>query len=107
MRVAIDSPTQVWKFPIEVANRQAVQMPVGAKILTAQTQGSGFVPETLCLWAMVNPRSADDVEDRFIEIVGTGHPFQVDDLERVYIGSVQMAGGSLVFHVFEFVETEA
>lgn len=38
----------IWKFPLEIADSQSVVMPSGARILSAQMQGS-----TLCLWAVV------------------------------------------------------
>ena len=81
----------VWKFPLVMTDRQTVQMPMGAEILTVQMQG-----EQCCLWALCEPENV--MRPREILIHGTGHP--VGDITR-YIGSVQIYSGALVFHVFE------
>ena len=81
----------VWKFPLHMTDLQYVDMPMGAEILTVQMQG-----EQCCLWALCEPENV--MRPREILIHGTGHP--VGDIGR-YIGSVQMMGGALVFHVFE------
>lgn len=45
----------------------------------------------------------NEKEDRFIEIFGTGHPVGYDmGVDRKYISTYQLNGGSLVFHVFEY-----
>ena len=82
--------TKIWKFPLVIADRQIVKMPVASQILSAQMQG-----DTLCLWALVDP--AAPVADRLIEILGTGNP--APEEYRRYISTVQM--GPLVWHVFE------
>lgn len=96
----------VWKYPLEAEDVQYVDMPRLARSLSVQTQNqpqhplqAGDPPEEVpCLWVLVDP---DDVLERHtIRITGTGHPR--DDLEMAnYIGTFQMAGGRLVFHVFD------
>jgi hypothetical protein len=84
----------IWKYPLDVVDSQIVEVPEGAKILAVQAQGD--VP---CLWALVDPERP--AETRTIHTYGTGHP--VDDLAAMssrYIGTYQIAGGKLVFHVF-------
>jgi hypothetical protein len=83
----------VYKYPLRLADAQAVQLPKGARILTAQFQG-----EQLCLWAMVDT-DQDEMQKREIRIHGTGHPISNVDALR-YIGTVQQFGGSLIWHVF-------
>ena len=85
----------IWKFPLAITDRQTVTMPKGAQILSAQMQGT-----TLCLWALVDPAASR--KDRTIEILGTGNP--APDAHRSYISTTQMAGGRLVWHVFEILE---
>lgn len=85
--------TKVFKFPLEISDEQKVLMPVGAKVLTVQVQNG--VP---CLWAECNP-DAECVYRTFL-IRGTGHPID-DNIEKEYIGTIQLYGGSLVLHVFE------
>lgn len=87
---------KIYKYPIEIQDEQVVLLPTGAKILTVQTQ-SGKV----FLWAMVNPTMPNDMAVT-IRIFGTGHTIQ--DADRLeYIGTIQMCGGALVFHVFKVV----
>ena len=86
----------IWKFQLETIDNQTLKMPVGAEILTVQTQF-----EKPCLWALVDPNA--EKEDRFIEIFVTGHAVSYDvSVEMKYIGTYQLHGGSLVFHVFEY-----
>lgn len=83
----------IWKFPINITDRQTVMMPARAKILTVQVQyGAAY------LWAQVDEKLVTE-EERGIEVFGTGHP--MNDEERRYIGSIQLHGGGLVFHIFE------
>lgn len=88
---------QIWKFQIQIKDTQKVTMPYGAKILCVQMENG--VP---CLWALVNTNEAevDQRWDRTIDIFGTGHSI-MDLFTRTYIGTVQMEGGALVWHVFE------
>lgn len=82
----------IYKYPIEVTDNQHINIPRDGKILTVQVQGG-----QPCLWVLVDPDN--DPEDRHIEVFGTGHP--ISDDERDYIGTFQMHGGALIFHVFE------
>lgn len=54
--------------------------------------------EKVCLWFLVDPTA--EKEKRTIAIVGTGHPAPEDG---AYLGSAMLAGGTLVWHVFEKV----
>ncbi len=80
----------IWKFPVCFTDRQTVDMPLGAKVLSVQAQRGAP-----CIWALVDPRA--EVEPVGILCHGTGH--QVGDV-GAFIGTVQVAGGSLVFHFF-------
>ena len=86
----------IWKFQLEVLDMQEVQMPKGAKILTAQAQGD--IP---CLWAEVDAEEKV-MEIRTIEIIGTGHT--VEDANRQYIGTVQLYLGAFIWHIYELVK---
>ena len=84
----------IWKFPIKTTDVQKVKMPQGAQILCVQVQH-----DTPCLWALVHgPNSR--AKERLIRIFGTGHEVEFPG-GLVYIGTYQMQGGALVFHVFE------
>lgn len=84
----------VWKFPLRVEDEQYIEPPANAHLLCVQWQG--VQP---CIWALVDP--TNPVERRKILITGTGH--EREDLAGYvnYIGTFQMSGGMLVFHVFE------
>lgn len=85
--------TTILKYPLEIKDEQTVKLPDGAKILTAQVQLG-----KLCIWALVDDRE-ERTTDMRIEIFGTGH--NIPTGTRVYLGTVQMREGTLVWHVFE------
>ncbi len=80
----------IWKFPLEITDRQLVTMPDTFNPLSVQFQG-----DTLCLWAIVDPES--ETVARWITIHGTGHP--VNDTGLTFIGTAQDTH-SLVWHIF-------
>jgi len=82
----------IWKYPLE-PDQASIYLPVGAEILCVQVQGS-----EPCLWALVDPATSDK-ETRHIGIYGTGHRIEGDPGR--YIGTFQLNGGTLVFHVFD------
>jgi hypothetical protein len=83
--------TTIWKFPIEITDRQELNMPGEAKILSVGLDPSG-VP---CVWAMVQPGKT---ERRFhVHIVGTGNPAESAVGQR-FVGS--FVQGPFVWHVF-------
>lgn len=67
-------------------------MPVGAQILSIQVQRDE--PQ---LWALVDPEK--EKETRTLQIYGTGR--DMPDFPGKYLGSFQIAGETLIFHVFE------
>lgn len=69
-----------------------IEMPQGAETLCVQMQGT-----QPCIWAKVD--DAKPMENRMFHVRGTGHLLQEN--EGKYIGTFQMLGGSLIFHVFE------
>lgn len=83
----------VWKFPFSIEDDFIVQMPIGARVIHVEVQHG-----QPCLWAVVNPRA--QLVDRWFYLLGTGHPFAVEIACR-HVGSFLMAGGDLVWHVFE------
>ncbi len=82
----------IWKFPIEITDEQKVFMPRTAKILSVQVQNG-----TPCVWALVD--TEEQKAERTLIIHGTGHPCVCD--ASAFVGTLQIAGGSLVFHLFE------
>lgn len=86
--------TTIWKYELRAENSQIIEMPLGAEILTVMVQG--VIP---CLWVRTDPNKNMKTEGRGIVTHGTGH--DVPSTTGQYIGSYQLLGGSLVFHVFE------
>ena len=88
--------TVIWKYPLDWIGEQYINMPAGAEILTAQTQGAD-----LCLWALVNPE--EPWLGRHLRLIGTGQPVTNASGLR-YISTVQIAHAgdpAFVFHLFE------
>ena len=85
----------IYKYDLKPKTNQ-LTMPRGALILCVQTQQG--VPR---LWALVDADAPD--ETRVIEVYSTGEPVIEDmGVSRNYVGTFQLEGGSLVFHVFEY-----
>lgn len=85
----------IHKFPLFV-NKLDIEMPKGARILTAREQH-----DTICVWAEVD--TAQQTERRRFEVFGTGHPMREDmGISREYIGTAILEGGALVLHVYEY-----
>jgi hypothetical protein len=82
----------IYKYAIDTRDLIKIDMPVGAEILSLQTQKG-----EPCLWALVDTEAPKEV--RVFEIYGTGHP--VDDDPKKFLGTFQLRGGDLIFHVFE------
>ncbi len=83
---------RIFKYPLECTDDQIIDIPPVEKFLTVKTQRG--IPT---LWALVN----DDLPptpQHFIT-VGTGHPCD-HVTAHSYIGTYQLDGGALVFHVF-------
>jgi hypothetical protein len=83
----------IWKFAVPVTDEQFILMPKDARILSVHVQR-----EDICIWALVSP-AAEKVQ-RAIAIRGTSH--NCTELDGAsFIGTVLLAGGNLVFHVFD------
>lgn len=83
----------IWKYEIS-PEKVSIEMPKGAEILSVQIQDGNP-----CIWALVNPKN--EPKEKVIEIFRTGHEIPCDGIVRNFIGTFQMFGGNLVFHLFE------
>lgn len=87
----------IWKYEIEPTDVQQIELPIGAEILCVQTQF-----DKPCIWALVDPKQ--ELEPIGVFTYGTGHPIPTEPYKHKYIGTYQLEGGSLVFHVFSFTK---
>lgn len=85
----------IYKYQLEVKDNLTIELPIGAEILTVQSQR-----DKPCIWALVDNDAIK--ENRKFKIIGTGNP--IENLSNSkYIGTFQLYGGSLVFHLFEIL----
>lgn len=80
----------IWKYAINPLT--TISIPEGARLLSVETQDNQ--PQ---LWALVDPTKAK--EQRTFRAVATGQDFEEEG--HVYVGTVHINHGSLVFHIFE------
>ena len=83
---------RIFKYPIPTSDGQVMSLPIGAELLTVQVQR-----EVPTIWARVDDEA--DTEERLIRTYGTGQ--MLPDYPGEYIGTYQLHGGDLVFHVYD------
>ncbi len=84
--------TTVWKYPLDLVDEpQVIEVPDRAMLVHVADQYG-----ELCVWFEVDP--SRDLVDRWFTVEGTGHP--VPD-GATWMGTALMAGGQLVWHVYE------
>ena len=91
-RIGAGGMKRIWKWTLEVTDRQLLTLPRGAEILAVQMQGPS--PQ---LWALCDPDAFPSARE--IAIIGTGHAIEAPPGR--YISTFQMHDGQLVFHAFE------
>ena len=85
----------IYKYVLNVDDKQQVSIPLDAEILSVQMQG-----ESLCMWALID--TENEPENRTFEIFGTGHSIHWEmGVERKFISTFQIPSRGLVFHIFE------
>lgn len=85
----------IFKYELETIGRNAIRMPIGAKILTAQIQFG-----RIHIWAEVDDSNGS--EEVLIDIFGTGFNVAEDmGISGEYIGTVQENNGSYVWHIYK------
>ena len=89
----------IWKYELAIQETCEVIMPIGAKILSLQTQND--IPN---IWVEVD--DSVQTETRTFKTYGTGH--KINDITQKYIGTYVLHIGTyvlqktlLVFHVYE------
>jgi hypothetical protein len=88
---------KIFKYVLETP-LERLQIPTGAVVLTAQAQR-----DDICIWAIVDV-DKPETEERVFEVYPMGTVVHEDmGVERKYINTVQLNGGALIFHVFEYL----
>jgi len=80
----------IWKFPLDLTDRQVVILPKGATPIAVDYQG-----ERLAMWAIVDREAPQESIE--VLIFGTGHPMKIQR-EMRRLGTIQKDG--FVWHVF-------
>lgn len=91
------SQKRIHGYELETTYLQRVEMPSGARILSAQAQGG-----KLRLWVLASADPGRPTEKRLIRIFGTGYP--CDAYPADYVATVQIDGQA--WHVFDEGESE-
>lgn len=81
---------KIFKYHLQVTERQIVQLPKGAELLTVQIQR-----HQPCLWALVEETAP--LEPRAINLYATGE--SIPNLGK-YLGTIQLDHGHFVLHAF-------
>jgi len=83
---------RIYKYHLEIEDKQTILLPVGAEILSLHVQHG-----RLCLWSIID--TDNEIVPRKIIICGTGYP--ADDVSDMqFLGSFQLNEGYFVGHVF-------
>ncbi len=84
----------IWKKELQIADVQYLDVPAGARLLTVQTQNG-----SPCAWFFCDPDARMIENGRRVSMYGTGHP--MPSVIGKYLGTFQLADGTLVFHAFD------
>lgn len=85
----------IWKYPIPIEDKFVLTMPIGAQPLCVQVQHG-----QPCIWALIDTSKPQTTF--LFRLSTTGYTDLDDNLTKLdYLGTFQMNGGDLVFHVFQ------
>ncbi len=85
---------RIFKYNLGLDDVISIDIPIGAEILTVQSQNN-----SPCLWALVDEDA--ETERVTFRTFDTGQPIPPDgDFDMIYIGTYQIYEGDGVFHVF-------
>lgn len=89
----------VYKYPVPITDGFYLELPAGAKVLSFQVQGGGSSPY---IWVLVDTERPK--VRRYFRVAGTGHPIENAPADLRFIGTIQLSGGALIFHLFEILQ---
>lgn len=85
---------KIFKYAIPMEEKFTLELPIHSKILSFQIQN-----EQPFIWVLVDPDK--NLRPRYFTLVGTGYEFDHHPDTMKYIGTIQMANGALIWHLFE------
>lgn len=84
----------IWKYVLVAETVNTIEVPLGAELLSVETQGDNIV-----VYALVNTNEAS-TQTIEIRTYGTGHEIDVNITDYKFLGTAKLYNGSLMFHVF-------
>lgn len=84
----------IWKYTLKASTSQTIEIPIGSRILSAESQKDDIV-----IYALVNSEELS-FESYEILTYGTGHSILENIDNHNFLGTVKMHSDALVFHVF-------
>lgn len=85
---------KVYKYPFECTDMFSIKLPITYKVLSVQTQH-----DTPYIWILVDETQEVTQVLRF-RMAGTGNVLPSDIFMWKFVGTFQLHGGQLVFHLF-------
>lgn len=83
----------VYKYELAPLERQVVEMPRGAKVLSFHAND-----DRPCIWALVETEMP--TVGKTVYLVGTGRPIPDSPTELRFIGTALFHGDTVVYHLF-------
>ena len=83
---------KVYKYPVVMENRFTLALPEKAEVLSVGVQFGQ--PQ---VWVFLDPNAPKVV--RTFMVASTGYPVEEPNVK--FIGTFQLEGGALIFHLFE------
>lgn len=85
---------RIYKYHLEVTDRQPIVLPSGSEILSVLVQYG-----RIALYALVDT-DEQATEKYLIRMYGTGHPVDEIDCKFDFLGTVSLMDGQAIFHIF-------
>lgn len=86
---------KIFKYILKPEDLQIIEVPKNSILISAEEQFEGIV-----VYAQFHPEDENRLEERLIRVVGTGKEIEYEGM-LMFIDTVKMYGGTLMFHVYE------
>jgi hypothetical protein len=93
---------KIFKYELKIQDEQGLSLSKHSTILSVKEQNDKIV-----LYAIVNENYQGEKDKYIIHIRGTGHPLDFRVHSSVFLGTIKLLEGKIMFHVFtEFCNRE-